>query len=164
MIAETMTLTTSRFGEITVEPDEVLEFPRGLLGFEACRQFVLVSAKEYEPFAHLQSLDDPSLLFVVVSPRLFVPHYRIEVDPREIAELGVTDVRQVAVWVIVTVPEDMSRMSINLQGPLLVNQDNNRGKQVVMVRSPYTTCHYIMDELQKLGARRPIAEAQAAPV
>jgi flagellar assembly factor FliW len=97
----------------------------------------------------MQSLDDPALAFVVVNPRLFFPHYKVEVDPREIAELEAQSADDIVMWTIVTVPDDIKRMSVNLQGPLLLNIKNNRAKQIVLVHSPYTTCHYPADEIQK---------------
>jgi flagellar assembly factor FliW len=63
----------------------------------------------------------------------------------------------------VTVPDNVSRMSVNLQGPILVNKLNNLAKQIVLVHSPYTTCHYIADELEKRSARAPESIAESAP-
>jgi flagellar assembly factor FliW len=149
MPAATITVTTTRFGELKTDDAQIIDFPKGLLGFENNRRHVLIGRPEYHPFMHLQSLDDPGLAFIVVNPRLFFPHYKVEIDPREITELSTADSRQLDTWVIVTVPEDWSRMSANLQGPILVNRANNRAKQVVLVHGPYTTRHYLMDELQK---------------
>jgi flagellar assembly factor FliW len=167
MSAETLTIETTRFGELAVRGKDVVVFPKGLLGFEQCQRYCLISSPEYAPFAHLQSLDDPGLAFVVVNPHTFFPHYKVEVDPREIAELEVDQIQDVITWGIVTVPEDFSRMSVNLQGPLLLNRGNGRGKQVVLVHSPYTTCHYIADELQKREPQQQpasdIAVEQPAP-
>jgi flagellar assembly factor FliW len=144
-----ITVTTTRFGELKTDDGHIVDFPKGLLGFENQRRYALISRPESHPFVHLQSMDDPGLAFVVVNPRLFFPHYKVEIDPREIAELSTTDMGRIETWVIVTVPEDRSRMSANLQGPILVNRANNRAKQVVLVHGPYTTRHYLMDELQK---------------
>jgi len=144
-----ITVTTTRFGELKTDEEHIVDFPKGLLGFENQRRYALISRPESHPFVHLQSMDDPGLAFVVVNPRLFFPYYKVEIDPREIAELSTTDMGRIETWVIVTVPEDWSRMSANLQGPILVNRANNRAKQVVLVHGPYTTRHYLMDELQK---------------
>jgi flagellar assembly factor FliW len=163
MSTDMLKVLTTRFGEITVKKDDVVLFPKGLLGFEQCQRFCLLSNPEYAPFAHLQSLDDPALSFVVVNPRTFFPHYKVEVDPREIAELNAADVQDIATLGIVTVPEDLSRMSVNLQGPVLLNRRNNYAKQVVLVHSPYTTCHYIADELQKRQARAHVEDEAPAP-
>jgi flagellar assembly factor FliW len=146
-----VTVTTTRFGDVQTDDGHIIDFPKGLLGFENHRRYALVARPEYHPFVHLQSLDDPALAFIVVNPRLFFPHYKVEVDPREISELAATDTRRLETWVIVTVPEDWTRMSANLQGPILVNRDGNRAKQVVLVHGPYTPRHYLMDELQKQG-------------
>jgi len=144
-----ITVTTTRFGELKTDGEHMIDFPKGLLGFESRRHYALISRPESHPFVHLQSVDDPGLAFVIVNPRLFFPHYKVEIDPREIAELASTDTRQIETWVIVTVPEEWSRMSANLQGPILVNRANNLAKQVVLVHGPYTTRHCLMDELQK---------------
>ena len=160
---ETLTIETTRFGKLTVNEADTILFPKGLLGFEEHRRFLLLTAPEYAPFAHLQSLDDPALSFVVLNPNLVFPHYKVEVDPREIAELEVADVTEVAALGIVTVPEDMGRMSVNLQGPVLLNRRNKRAKQIVLVHSPYTTCHYIADELQRRQARAETQEKAPVP-
>ena len=147
-------LTTTRFGSFAIDKKNVIEFPKGLLGFEAHTRFYLIDDPDYHPFAHLQAMDDPELAFTVVNPKLFFPHYKVQVDRQEIADLEVDDVCEVNTWVIVTVPEDIDTMSANLQGPILINSANNCGKQVVLVRSPYTTRHYLMDELQKQSASK----------
>ena len=149
MPTATITVTETQPEEFKTDDGQTIEIPKGLLGFEDHRRFILTGPPEGRPFVRLQSLDDEGLSFVLVNPRLFFPHYKVEVDPREIAELNSADPRQIETWVIVTVPEDWSRMSANLQGPVLVNRVNNLAKQVVLVHGPYTTRHYLMDELQK---------------
>lgn len=146
-----ITVATTRFGDIKTDDGHIIDFPKGILGFENYRRYALLGRPEFHPFVHLQSIDDPGLAFIVVNPRLFFPHYKVEIDPREIAELSTTESGQMETWVIVTVPEDWSRMSVNLQGPILVSRASNRAKQVVLVHGPYTTRHYLVDELNKHG-------------
>ena len=149
MTAECLTVETTRFGSIEVKESSIIQFPKGLLGFENRQQFVLIQNPDHEPFAHLQAIDEPSLAFIVVNPRVFFPNCKVQVDRPEVAELSVTDLSRVNTWVIVTVPDEITSMSANLQGPLLINCDKNIGKQVVLMRSPYTTRHYLLDELKK---------------
>ena len=155
-----ITVTTTRFGELKTDEEHIVDFPKGLLGFENQRRYALISRPESHPFVHLQSMDDPGLAFIVVSPKLFFPHYKVEIDPREIAELSTTESAQIETWVIVSVPEDWTRMSANLQGPILVNRANNRAKQVVLVHGPYTTRHYLVDELHKQGVSLETSELE----
>jgi flagellar assembly factor FliW len=148
-------LNTTRFGDLEVRQDQILEFPKGILGFEAHRHYALIEDVEFAPFVHLQSLEDPALAFTIVNPKIFFPHYKVQVDRQEIMDMAVRNLDSVQTWVIVTVPEDAKSMSANLQGPILINLENNCGKQVVLVRSPYTTRHYLMDELRKQEDVRP---------
>jgi flagellar assembly factor FliW len=162
--AESNVVTTTRFGDLDVDPSKIIDFPRGILGFEAHGRFVLVDQPEIQPFVYLQSLDDPALAFIVVDPRLVFPNYKVHVEPQEIADLNVRDVKSICMWVIVTVPSEVSKMSANLQGPILVNQENNCAKQVVLMRSSYTTRHYLMDELSKTkpeSRRTPVQAVHA---
>lgn len=163
MLEEPVTVETTRFGIVEVGADEVIEFPKGLLGFENRRQFIIVANDEHEPFAFLQSVDDPGLAFVMVNPRLFFPNYKVQVDRPEIAELSVTNLNRIDTWVIVTVPDDIAAMTANLQGPLLINRDRNIGKQVVLMRSPYTTRHYLLDELKKARTKEDSEVAAGVP-
>lgn len=130
---------------MTRHDGQVLTFPRGLLGFESHRQFRLVRQPEWEPFAKLQSVEDPRLSFVVAPPRVFAPDFMMRVDPLEVGELGLRDAAQADLWAIVTIPDDPRRMSANLQGPIVVNRTNSKAKQVVLTRSPYTTQQMIFE-------------------
>lgn len=162
MTTEDVTIPTTRFGEIAVAVEKIITFPKGLLGFEHCRRYCLIVDEQTAPLVYMQSLEDPALAFVVVDPRVFYPDYKVEIDPNEIAELEVGDVEDITTWVIVTVPEDITRLSVNLQGPLLLNTRSNRAKQVVLTRSPYKTSHCIADELPGGEPVTAVAEKQPA--
>jgi len=163
MPAESLTIQTTQFGIVEVDAAGVIHFPKGLLGFEHRNQFIIIKNDEHEPFAHLQSVEDPSLTFIIVNPRLFFPNYKVQVDRPEIAELSVTDLSRVNTWVIVTVPDEIASMSANLQGPLLINRDKNIGKQVVLMRSTYTTRHYLLDEIKKTKTKPETRVPVGAP-
>lgn len=162
MLSATIAEHTTCLGEVSASRETTIEFPRGLLGFEGYRKYALIAESGQEPFVHLRSLDEPSLEFILVNPRLFFPHYKVEVDRREIAELDAPDISRLTTWAIVTVPEDWSEMSANLQGPLLINPQNGLGKQVVLVHGPYTTRHYLLEGLDKCASRAKRVQEAAA--
>ncbi len=124
-------------------PNAALTFPRGLLGFEECRQFCLVRNPEWEPFAKLESTDQKRLSFVVAPPRVFLPEFTVRIDPLEVTELGINHESEAELWAIVTIPDDPRQMSANLQGPIVINRANGKGKQVVLTRTQYSTAHPI---------------------
>jgi len=148
-----MKIATLRFGELDVPEDKTVEFPKGILGFEQFQKYVILQNEDSEPFKWMQSIEDPNLAFVIANPAFFFPNYKIEMHIRELNEINVSEGSSVETYVIVTIPKDVSQMSANLQGPLLINTDNNLGKQVVFVNSRYTIRHLIMDELKKKSGK-----------
>ena len=50
-----MKIHTTRFASIEIEPDDILFFRNGLLGFEDCRHWVLLADADNSAVAWLQS-------------------------------------------------------------------------------------------------------------
>jgi len=140
-----MIITTVRFGQLVIPDDKIITMAKPILGFEHLRQYCLIEGEDFEPFLWFQSVEDPAVAFIIVNPLLFRANYRIEVNPKEIEELRVTDVRNVETYVIVTVPSDPKKMSVNLQGPILINTETCLAKQLVMVNSDFVVKHFVFD-------------------
>ncbi|MEW6049854.1 MAG: flagellar assembly protein FliW [Candidatus Zixiibacteriota bacterium] len=147
-----MTINTHRFGPVQIPDDKVIYMERPILGFEHLTTFCLVERDDMSPMMWLQSMEDPAVAFLVVNPRCIYPDYRIEVNPNEIAELRVAKVASVETYVIITMTDDPRQTSVNLQGPVLINTENNLAKQLVLVNSEYTVRHLLFAE--------PVAERQ----
>lgn len=139
-----MKVNTTRFGELDVPDTLIIRMTKPVLGFEQLKRFVIVETADFEPFKWFQAVDDPQVAFVIVNPLLFFPEYGIEVNPREIDELRVNDVRDVDTYAIVTIPQDFTRMTANLQGPILINARTNLAKQLVLVNSSYRIRHLML--------------------
>ncbi len=156
-----MQLETLHFGTIEIADDQVITLPKGLLGFEGLRRYVLIDSDDCFPFRWLQSVDTPDLALVVVNPLTFFPDYTVSVHAREVADIGVKNPNDVEILTIVTIPREMGQMSVNLQGPILINQDNKTAKQLVLTDAEYTVHHYILPELQRHADRQiePVASA-----
>lgn len=158
-----MKYLTSRFGEIDFEEKDILFLPKGILGFSQLSKYVVIEKKEYDPFKWFQSVEDPQVAFVIVDPILFFPNYKLEVHEKELEELNFQQMKELITYVIITVPPDPSQMSADLLGPLVINPTKRIAKQVVMPNSPYTTKHYILDELKKQLKRKRFAEEKSSP-
>ena len=74
-----MKISTTRFGNLTIEDGDVLTFVDGLIGMEDCRRWVLLADAHNSALGWLQSLDRPEVALGVVSPRRFVPDYQVRV-------------------------------------------------------------------------------------
>ena len=148
-----MEVRTTRFGVIEIAEDRVITFDKGLLGFPEQTQFCLLEPGDDALFFWLQSLKDPNLAFVVTDPTLFVSDYSVPVRPEQMEDLGLADLTDAQVFVIVNKVED--QLTGNLQGPLVINTLTKHGDQLVLAEKRWTTRHPLM----KVGAGAQAASA-----
>ncbi|MBN4056907.1 flagellar assembly protein FliW [bacterium AH-315-J21] len=142
----TLKVTTTRFGELNVTLDKVIELEKPVLGFEAHSRFILVEHEEMAPFVWLQAIDEPELAFLMINPTLFFPDYSIEVNPKEVEDIGVVDGSEVETYAIVTVPNDAKKMTANLQGPIVINMFTKQAKQLVLANSRHSVREPLFNE------------------
>jgi len=132
-----MKINSSRFGEIEVDDQRVMTFPKGLLGFPDYQRFVLIEAGQDRYFWWLQSVDKPDLAFIVTDPMLFIPTYKVPVRLDQISQLGLNTVEDAQVLVIVN--KRGETLTGNLQGPLVVSAAERMGEQLVLSDRRFTT-------------------------
>lgn len=145
-----MILNTKNFGEVEVGEQDILEFEYGIPGFENMTQFVILGKTDDEsPFFWLQSVQNSNLAFVIMNPRDLVPDYEVEIDMFTANLLKIKDENDALIYAIVTVPEDISKISINLKAPIVINAQSNRGCQVVLENEKYRFKHIITEEFVK---------------
>jgi flagellar assembly factor FliW len=126
-----MQVETTRFGTITVTPEQVLTFPDGLFAFEDCHHFVLIEKGGHGLFCYLQSLERPELAFVVIDPRRVDPGYQPVVTRQEIGRLGLNSTADATLLAIVVVPKEVGKMTANFQAPLVINPETMQGCQLI---------------------------------
>ena len=142
----------SRIGEVDVPEEVIITFPSGLLGFPDVKRFTLLNHKPDSPFRFLQAVDEPDLAFVVMNAFELRPDYAPELWEEDQLHLGRPAPGDLDVYVILTIPEDPSRMTANLLGPVFVNRRLRLGKQVVQQNDAYTTRHLVLEELARARA------------
>ncbi len=124
-------IETEAPSRLAVKADDVFSFPRGLLGFENIKRYVLLKNEEEDPFMWLQMIDDPSLAFLVVPPYPVFSEYNPIFDPEDFALLGIEREEQVMMLTIVTV-DGSGNATVNLKGPLVINRETQLGAQLVL--------------------------------
>jgi len=142
-----MRVNTKAFGDIEIDEKQKVIIPQGLFGFEDYTEYVLFDA-EHEPFYWLQSLKDAEIAFILINPFLFRKDYEANVTNEELAEIGISKPDSALIFVIVTIPQDGSSMTANLQGPLIINKENMTGMQAILPDSKWKTKHDIIAEMQ----------------
>ena len=114
-------------------------FPDGPLGFPDCTRFTFVDEERAAPFRMLQSLDNPALAFVVVDPLIARPDYQFDVTVDDLKLIKADSTDNLLVFAIVTMNRNIHEVTINLQGPLVINPKQKLGHQFVLIETEYTT-------------------------
>ncbi len=143
-----MIIETGRFGQLTVGDDEKVTIPQGILGFPEYKHFCLVDPGDDTLIVWLQCLDHPEIAFPLLEPKIFKPDYAARLSAAELRELKLENVNQSAVFSILTIPEDITKMTANLKAPLVINLKERLAKQVVLQENEYTIKSEMFKELR----------------
>lgn len=133
------TIKTKAYGEIKVAEDSAISFKREILGFENYRYYYLIEMGDLPNFYWLQSKDESELAFIVVNPRLFKPDYQLQIDEIDKGLLEIEEGNELTDFVIVNIPEDINKMTMNLLGPIVINVDKRIAIQGISLNNDYGT-------------------------
>jgi len=143
-------LETTNFGPISFEPESVIEFPRGLPGFEERRQFVAVQTPNTAPLVFLQSLEEPSLCFPTMPVLVLDSRYRLQVADQELDIVGLPRDRQPRigedVLCVAVLSFRESGTTANLLAPVVVNLENHKAVQAIGPESEYSHQHALFPQ------------------
>ncbi len=126
-----MQYSTSRFGMIEVDDQQVIRIKGGLLGFTNLSKYIIIRHRGQGPFVWLQSLERPELAFPLLDPHLVYPDYLLEISRQDADEIGIENEDDVQIFVLVAMRSNERQMQLNMQGPLIVNRKNSLAMQFV---------------------------------
>ena len=125
-----MKITTNYFGELEVDKNEIIEFDKGILGFEDLNKFVLI--KDSEIFIEwLQSTEDTTS-FAVMDPFIADETYSFEISDKILKQLNITEKKEVMIRTVVVIPEDITKIRTNLQAPIVINTKLKKATQIIL--------------------------------
>lgn len=138
----------TRFGEISVDPSQIITFPRGIPGFEKCTKWILFHELDDKGnrtsgvVTHLQSVDDEAVTLSVTEPVLFGFNYELVLSDSETAELKLEDPNDILVLTTLAVKNvvpqlgdklPLENMHANISAPILINSKARIGIQMKLV-------------------------------
>ncbi|HZW24571.1 MAG TPA: flagellar assembly protein FliW [Gallionella sp.] len=138
----------TRYGELNVDPSQVITLPRGLPGFEQNTKWKLFHEVDEKGdiasrvVVYLQSIDDGGISIPLTDPTLFGFNYDLVLSDSEAAELGIEDPSDVLVLTTLSLrnPEaggvrrlSSTDMYANLSAPILINTKSRIGMQKTLV-------------------------------
>jgi len=124
-----MDVYTTRFGTLSVPPQDELLFDQGLVGLEDCRRWVVLTDSENPTLGWLQSVENGHVALGIVSPRRFVSDYQLRVDRDDLLALRLETTRDAEVAVIAS--RHPNGLTLNLRAPLVINVEKKLGCQVI---------------------------------
>ena len=148
-----MLIKTRYFGEIDVDETKILTFDDGLIGFENLKKFTLIYNNETEASSNvtwLQSLDEPLVAFPVINPFYVMKEYNPIVEDEVLIPLGELKEDSTAIFLTLTVPSDITKMTTNLKAPIIINAETKKGCQVIAENPEYVVKYNIYDVIQKM--------------
>lgn len=149
-----MQITTKVFGEIMIDDDKIIHFPKGIIGFPDLTEFTLIHDEEKgtDSIHWLQSIQEPAFAMPVMDPLIVCPDYNPEADDELFNILGEIKPEELLVLVTVTVPKDLTQMSVNLKGPIIINAAEKRALQIIVEGDEYKVKFPIYDILNQKKA------------
>ncbi|MBF0200263.1 MAG: flagellar assembly protein FliW [Desulfamplus sp.] len=148
-----MKIKTRKFGEIEIEEENIITMPEGLPGFPGFDRFVVIQPQETAPFCWFQSLEEPNLNLVIMSPFYFMPEYDPELD----ILIGMrnwhgAEKEDFQVYVVVNILGEGGgkQITANLMGPIVINMLKKEAVQFVFSNSVYSHHHDVLQSLDKI--------------
>lgn len=167
-----MKVNTTRFGELQVNKEDVITFSDGVLGFEKLRDFFVVDPGDSTLILWLQSIEDASIAFPIIEPKIFKPDYVAKLLPADMASVDLESLGDAKIYSILTIPSNVTEMSANLKAPIVINNKKKVAKQIVLQDSKLSVKYemykdlksYIVSYASDDSKRTTVQEPQAADI
>lgn len=146
-----MKIDTRLFGEVDIEDEKIITFDKGIIGFPEMKRFTLIYDEEKGSDAgirFLQSVEEPRFAMPVMDPLLVKDGYNPSVNDELLAGIGKLTEENILVLVSVTIPSELEKMSVNLQGPFVINTTEKKACQVIVESDEYPVRFPIYDILK----------------
>jgi flagellar assembly factor FliW len=129
-------IKSSIFGEQTIDPNTIINFPNGIPGFEDQTRFKLFHQEGDNPLIFwLQSLDDESLVFSVAQPSIFNINYDFVLTDAEEVILEIKDTSDILILIMLHKdPSDQSAIKGSIKSPLVINSAKRIGLQKILTQ------------------------------
>ena len=128
-----LSFNSVRFGALEIDPEEVIEFPLGLIGLGGSR-YALIDRNPGSGFFWLHELEDPALALPVVRPERFFSNFSLQITPEDRQRTGLRDLSGARVYATVRTAPNPREITANLRAPIVVI--DGHGYQVINTSEP----------------------------
>ena len=68
---------------------------------------------------------------------MYFPNYEVEIDDSVMSRLNIKDANDVLILSVVTLNNDVEKITINLRAPIIVNINTGDSEQIILSREDY---------------------------
>lgn len=133
------------YGDIIYEKREIINFNKGLLGFEHLSNYILRETCENPMFKLLHSIEDERVAFVVLSPFDVMKYYEIDLEDDVLTRLEIEEAEDVMLLNTVTLNSDPKKITTNLRAPIVINIRENKAEQIILKTEDYKIKQALME-------------------
>lgn len=141
-----MKIETKFHGILDITDNQIIEFKQGIPGFEDETKFVILELFEGKEYKVLQSINQFYVAFIMIDPWIFETEYEFDLNENVIKTLEIESPQDLEIYNILTIPQELSKTTINLLAPIVIHQKIKTGMQVVLEGTNYTTKHPVRIE------------------
>lgn len=152
-----ITITSTRFGELEIDEEDVIRFPVGIPGFEERHDWILVGDDD-NAIMWMQSTEDGALALPVTTPDSVKRDYNAQIPRESLEPIGDISEDDVAILIVVTIPPDKPwEMTANLKAPIVVNRVLRVAMQAIALNDDYDFRTPVLDEAMRERIREQAA-------
>ena len=145
-----MLINTAVLGEIDVSPENIFNLPDGIYGFERESDYALITKQDEDiTLMWFQAVGADAPCFVVFNPFDIIEGYDPKLEDADLRRLGAASAGDLFFLVIAVVPEDISKITVNLKSPIVINRREKKARQVILTNPDYPIRHFIFEEGQE---------------
>ena len=141
-----MKLETKCHGIIEYKEEDVIEFKKGIPGFDELKKFINFPIQDNEVFSVLHSIENSEIGFIVTSPFGIIKDYEINLDDNVIERLRIENEKDVLVLNTVTLHSKLENITVNLCAPIVINIKTKLGEQIILNNGKYKIKHPLFKE------------------
>jgi flagellar assembly factor FliW len=131
-----MEIQSKVLGNQDINPDTIINFPKGIPGFENQNRFQLFHQEGSEIVYWLQSLDGEDLTFSVAHPAHFNINYNFVLSDEEVALLQVESSNELLILILLHRDNEQVAGKPTIKGsiksPLVINSEKRIGFQKIL--------------------------------
>lgn len=147
---------TINFGDLDIAEDTIITFKEGLPGFSQLHRFAILEIEELKPFHCLQAIpdspDDPPVALYLINPFMVDPGYEFRLTDSDMADINSRNSAELTIYVVATIPESPQDATLNLMAPVVINERDHCGKQVILHDSKYSVRHPLLGDTESKTA------------